>query len=93
MAVGDISFDKNSPQRSGNVWVYTGSIEVDDATRTFAIFGARVRILDCQLMPTAGVGSARCLTNDAAGVSTNGSISVFGNHQSVENYRFRITAV
>jgi hypothetical protein len=89
MAVGDISRDTGSPKIAGGMRVLTGTIELDDDTTAFALVDTKSRLLDVQLIDNDGVGTASCTINvNAAGTATNGSISAFGNHQSVDTYRF-----
>ncbi|MFA6043296.1 MAG: hypothetical protein WC786_06465 [Patescibacteria group bacterium] len=89
MAAGDISIDNGFPRVSGNMRVLAGTLEVDDTPRTFAIGSTGIQILDCQVQDNDGVGSASVTINaNAAGTATNGSLRVYGAHQSVETYRF-----
>ncbi len=89
MAAGDITRDTGGVRRSGNLWESTGSIEVDDTKRAYALTGTTQVIIDCMLIDEDGVGSAQlALNQNASGTATNGTIAVMGNHQSVETYRF-----
>jgi hypothetical protein len=92
MAAGDITRDTGFPRQLGNVWVLTGTIEVDDTKRVYALCGTGCYLYDCFVVEEDGVGVAQVRVNeDASGTATNGSIAVMGNHQSVETYRYRAT--
>ena len=92
MAAGDITRDTGSPRTAGNLKVLTGTIEVDDVLRTFALMATNSRLVGCQLDDEDGVGSARVAINaNAAGTATNGSIAVYGNSKTVQTYRFTAT--
>lgn len=89
MAAGDIARLAGFPRPVGNMYVLVGSIEVDDTPRVFALTDTKSRLIDCQLTDADGIGSANCSLNvNASGTATNGSIKAFGNHQSVDTYRF-----
>lgn len=93
MAAGDISHDTGSPRVEGSVWVHTGTIEVDETPRGFAVAGSN-RILTCHLQDRDGVGVAECNINvDANNAASNGSIRAWGNHNSVETYQFIVRFV
>lgn len=89
MAAGDISRDAGSPVRQGNQWLLTGTIEVDNTERVFALGGTGIQLVDVVLQDTDGVGTAwKRINENVAGTTVNGSISVRGNHMSVDTYRF-----
>lgn len=90
MAAGDISRDTGSPVAVGNQWELTGTIEVDDTPRTFALCDTNSRILHCSLQDTDGAGSAVSATNvNASDTATNGSIKAHGNHKTTQTYAFK----
>lgn len=90
MAVGDINRDASSPRQHGNQWMLEGTIEVDDELRAFALGGTGITLTSVSIVSEDGVGSARVRVNEnASGTSTNGTIAVQGNHQSVDTYRFQ----
>ena len=94
MAAGDITRDTGSPRHDGNSWVLTGTIEVDDTKRAFALLSTLSTLIDCFVVDEDGVGNAEVqLNQNAAGTTTNGTIAVMGNHQSVETYRYRATYI
>jgi hypothetical protein len=94
MAVGDITRDSGSPRQNGNQWTLEGTIEVDDIFRAYALGGTKITLTSVSVVSEDGVGSARVRVNeDATGVSTNGTIAVQGNHQSVDTYRFRASYI
>lgn len=89
MAVGDITYDSNSPYHVGNRKVITGTIEVSNVYTAFALADDKTRIYDCVLMDADGAGSVEVDLNVIAdGTATDGSISVAGNHVDVQTYRY-----
>lgn len=89
MAAGDITRDAGSPRRAGNLFQLTGTIEVDNTERVFALTDTKSRLVDVQFQDTDGVGSAWYRLNEnVAGTATNGSVTVRGNHMSIDTYRF-----
>ena len=89
MAAGDITRDTGFPRVTGNMRVVSGTIEVDDATRAFALTSTGSRLISCQVVDEDGVGSARVALNvNAAGTETLGTIAVYGNSKTVQTYRF-----
>ena len=90
MAAGDITLDASPVASEGNLLAINGTIEVDDTYRAYAIGGSFLH--SCTLQDTDGAGSAECGVNvNTAGTTTNGTISVVGNHDSVNTYRFKAT--
>jgi hypothetical protein len=89
MAAGDITRDAGSPVVTGNHWLLTGTIEVDDTHRAFALVNGT--IISCLVQDADGAGSAEVdINQNAAGTSTNGSIAVNGNHVSTDTYRYEL---
>lgn len=90
MAAGDITLDAGNPRSiMGGRRIITGTIEVDETYRAFAI-GDTLSYIDwCYLMPEDGVGSAEIDLNvNASGTATNGTIAVVGNDPAVMTFRF-----
>ena len=89
MAAGDITRDPSSPRSTGDAWELTGTIEVDDTYRAFALTDTGHYLLSCQLNDQDGAGSVEADLNvNAAAIDTQGSISVAGNHITVNTYRY-----
>jgi len=94
MPAGDISYDQGMPVRAGNNWVIRGTIEVDDTPRNFVIVDSNSRIMTASLHSADGVGSAQVDTNmNTSAVETSGTLAIFGNHQSVDTYRFDVSYI
>jgi len=92
MAAGDTpTLDGGSnPIAVGNRWLLTGTIEVDDTYRAFALAPATSNIISCMLQCEGGAGTAECDLNvNASGTATLGTIAVAGNHVSTNTYRFQ----
>ena len=90
MAAGDITRDTGSPGRQGNAWLLTGTIEVDDTYRGFALTDTKSRLISCMVVDEDGAGSQEVDLNvNGAGTATNGSIGVVGNHVTVNTKRFQ----
>jgi hypothetical protein len=89
MAAGDVVRDAGSPRRNGNMLQLTGSMEIDEATRTFALMDTKSRIVSCQVTCADGSGAARIKLNEnSSAAGTDGSISAYGNHVRVATYQF-----
>lgn len=90
MAAGDISRDTGSPVQQGNMWMLTGTIEVDDTYRGFALTDTKSRMISVMLQDEDGAGAMECDLNvNSSGTATNGSIGVVGNHVTVNTVRFQ----
>ena len=90
MAAGDISRD-STVLSMGNTRVLTGTIEVDDTLRAFALRGNTLAsIVTCNVDCEDGVGSAKVLLNqDASATTTAGTIAVQGDDTTTRTYRFQ----
>ena len=89
MAAGDFTLDTGSPRQVSNYWELTGTLEVDDTLRAFALASTKSRLLSFQLNDADGTGSAQARINeDASGTATNGTVAVLGDAASTETYRF-----
>lgn len=89
MAAGDITRDTGFPRQVSNMWMLSGTIEVDDTKRAYALTDTNSRLISVFLIDEDGVGSAQVELNvNASGTATAGSAAVMGNHQSVDTYRF-----
>jgi predicted hotdog family 3-hydroxylacyl-ACP dehydratase len=92
MAAGDITRDNTGVHSGGNHFIITGTIEVDDTYRAFAIGGNY--LVSCALQDTDGAGSYECDINvNASGTTANGTISVIGNHASVNTVRYEARCI
>ncbi len=91
MAAGDApTLDSGSnPIVVGNQWKLTGTIEVDDTYRAFALAPSTSNLVSCHLQCKDGAGTAEVRLNvNASGTATLGTISVAGNHVTTETYYF-----
>lgn len=94
MAAGDFTYDEGVPRRAGNVFVITGTMEVDDSLTAFALADTKSRILSATVENMDGVGATRILLNaDASAVSTMGTISVDGENSGPETHNYRVEYV
>ena len=89
MAVGDHTIDDSFPRSMGNMWMLSGTVEVDDTIRAYAISDTKSRMVNMQLVDDDGVGVPWCAINEnASGTETMGTVAIAGNHQSVDTYRY-----
>ncbi len=89
MAAGDITYDTGSPRSGGSMFVLTGTMEVDDTYRTFALLPTAHHIISCVLYPKDGVGQYEIDLNvNSSATATQGSVAAFGNHD-VQTYHYR----
>ena len=90
MAAGDITRDTGMPVAiGGGLMTLTGTIQVDNTYRAFALLGTTSYVVSCGLDDESGSGSAEVDVNkNAAGTAVNGTISVAGNHVTTETYRY-----
>ena len=92
MAAGDISISR--VESVGNRRVAVGTLEADWTTRTFAVGGTGIRLLDLMLTPTAGQASANVALNEnSSGTATNGTAAVRSNTTEGTAFMFRATFV
>lgn len=89
MAAGDLTRDSGFPRQQGNLWVLSGTMEVDDTRRAFALTDTNSRLFNLQLVDEDGVGTAGVQLNvDAGGSAQNGTAAVIGNHMTTQTYRY-----
>ena len=89
MAAGDITRTAGFPRHVGNMFMQVGTIEVDNTERVFAITDTKSRLVDVTLSDTDGVGTPwKRINENVAGTATNGSMTVAGNHKSVDTYNY-----
>ena len=93
MAAGDITRDGGkNPSAEGAHWKLRGTIEVDDIYRAYALMDTKSVLIDFQLIDTDGAGSYEADINvNASGTTTNGTVSIAGNHVTVETVRYVAT--
>ncbi len=90
MAAGDFTRDSGFPRQQGNMWLLSGTMEVDDQRRAFALTDTNSYLLGVQLVDEDGVGTAGAQLNvDASGSAQNGSTAVIGNHMTTQTYRYQ----
>jgi len=90
VAAGDIAYDTDPVGTVGNQRVLSGTIEVDDTYRAFALLSTASRLLHVDLQDEDGAGAMECDLNvNASGTATSGTISVAGNHITVNTVRYR----
>jgi hypothetical protein len=90
MAAGAITRDTGSPVAiGGGLVMLTGTIEVDNTYRAFALLPTTSYITSCTLQDQSGAGSAEVDLNvNASGTATNGTIAAAGNHTTTQTYRY-----
>ena len=89
MAAGDVTLDSECPRPVGNYNKLTGTAEIDDTTRAFALTSTKSCLISVLLVNEDGVGTACVnLNENASGTATNGTFAAYGNHKSTETYRF-----
>ena len=90
MAAGDITRDTGSPVAiGGGLMLLTGSIEVDDTKRAFALCHTTSHVKTLTLVCEDGTGTPEVQVNkNASGTATNGTVAVLGNDPTVRTYRF-----
>lgn len=92
MPAGDIT--RVAPCVSGNEWRMTGTVQVDNTYRAFAIASSSSYIKSFQLQDSSGAGSAEVdLNKNAAGTDVNGTVSIAGNHSTTNTYNYTCTFV
>lgn len=90
MAAGDLTRDTGMPVAiGGGLMVLTGTIEVDDTYRAYALLPTTSYVMSCETQDSDGAGRAEVDVNvNASGTATNGTISAAGNHRSTNTYRY-----
>ena len=90
MAAGDITYDSQANGSSGNFATLSGSIEVDNTARAFAVCGGH--IVNAVLNDQDGVGTAQCTMNSNNGTvdSSKGSLYVDGSLSGPNTYKFTV---
>ena len=91
MAAGAITYDTGSPIMggAGTQNTLTGTIEVDDTYRTFALLSTASFVVSFAATDSSGAGSIEVDYNvNSSGTATNGSIAVVGNHKTTNTYNY-----
>ena len=97
MAAGDLTTDTGMPRQDGGRWLVTGTVQIDNTLRVFAIVNSQSTILDFQVLNVNGTGTAKVLLNqNASGTTVNGSVAIQAGDEglyaeapeSVETYRY-----
>lgn len=91
MAAGDISFDPSAVKVSGDHFVVTGTIEVDDTAREFAIVPKHY-ILWASVQDADTVNYVRVARNSSDGTegSQSGSLYVDGSDSGPNTFSFAV---
>lgn len=91
MAAGDLTRDTGMPVSIGNKMLLTGTVELDDTFRAFALLPTTSYIESCQMVCEDGVGTPDVNTNvNASDTATNGTIKARGNDPTVRTYRYQL---
>jgi hypothetical protein len=89
MAAGDLTRDTGSPMAVGNMWLLTGTMEVDTTLRAFALGGTKVYVHSVTFAGEDDALACKCgLNQNASAVATNGTVAVQSNLNQVNTVRY-----
>ena len=86
MAVGDITRD-GAPRVIGNLWLLTGTVEVDQDLTAFALGGRSAVSIKLTCEDDSGVCRAR-INENASGTETLGTVALQSNLGIVNTFRY-----